>query len=145
MSSIFSWIVKGEIPCAKVWENEEFLAFLDILPIQIGHTLVIPKQETDYLFDLDPAVYARLMAACRTVAEGLKRGLDCRRVCVIVAGFEVPHVHVHLIPANGPEDFPFPPRRKVAPEELRSLAGRLAAQLAGDSASAGGKPKKPGG
>lgn len=125
MPSLFSKIVAGEIPCAKVWENDEFLAFLDIMPVAPGHTLVIPKQEENYFFDIDEPKYLRLMAACRTVAAGLKKATACQRVCVGVFGFEVPHAHVHLIPMDTLAQFPFPPRGKASSEALREMAKRL--------------------
>jgi histidine triad (HIT) family protein len=129
MASVFSRIVAGEIPCAKVWEDDEFLAFLDIMPVAPGHTLVIPKKEVDYLFDLDDETYARLMVACRTVAKGLKQATNCKRVCVVVLGFEVPHAHVHLIPMNTLSQFPFPPRQQAAPEGLMAMAEKFRAKF----------------
>jgi len=125
MSSLFSKIVAGQIPCAKVWENDEFLAFLDIMPVAPGHTLVIPKEEVDYVFEIDEPKYLRLMAVCRTIAAGLKKATGCRRVCVGVFGFEVPHAHVHLIPMNALSQFPFPPREKASSEALQEMAQRL--------------------
>jgi histidine triad (HIT) family protein len=129
MASVFSKIVAGEIPCAKIWENEEFLAFLDIMPVAPGHTLVIPKKEVDYLFDLEEGSYQRLMDACRTVAKGLKQATGCQRVCVVVLGFEVPHAHVHLIPLDTLQQFPFPPRKQAAPEGLMATAERIRAKF----------------
>jgi histidine triad (HIT) family protein len=129
MPSVFSRIVAGEIPCAKIWEDEEFLAFLDIMPVAPGHTLVIPKKDVDYLFDLDEGTYQRLMAACRTVAAGLKQATGCKRVCVVVLGFEVPHAHVHLIPLDTLQQFPFPPRKQAAPEGLMATAERIRAKF----------------
>lgn len=131
MSSIFSKIVAGEIPCTKVWENDEFLAFLDIQPVTSGHTLVIPKKEVDYFYDLEPDLHGRLMEACRQVAVGLKEATGCNRVCMGVFGFEVPHAHVHLIPMNRLEEFPFPPRQQVTPDELKAMGERIAACLKG--------------
>ena len=125
MASLFTRIVAGEIPCAKVWENDEFLAFLDIMPVATGHTLVIPKKEVDYLFDLDEATYGRLMQAARTVAIGLKKATGCKRVCVGAFGFEVPHAHVHLIPMDSLGQFPFPQRRKLEAAELADTAARM--------------------
>ncbi len=105
MSSIFSRIVAGEIPSHKVWEDDKHFAFLDIAPIAPGHTLVIPKQETDYVFDLAPDAYDELWRAARRVAEQLRSVLKCRRVCVMVEGYVVPHVHIHLIPTDKGPDF----------------------------------------
>ncbi|MCW8131931.1 MAG: HIT family protein [Planctomycetota bacterium] len=126
MPSLFSKIVAGEIPCAKAWENEEFLAFLDIMPVTPGHTLVIPKAEVDYLFDIADPQYQRLMLACKTVAGKLKAATGCRRVVMGVWGFEVPHAHVHLIPMNDLGEFPFPKREKAAPEALKAMAAKIA-------------------
>ena len=100
MASIFTKIVNGEIPCYKVAETEEFLAFLDVNPNAKGHTLCIPKKETNKLFDLDKADYANLMEFSRLVAIALKKTVACKRIGVSVIGLEVPHVHVHLIPLN---------------------------------------------
>lgn len=125
MPTIFSRIVAGEIPCSKVWENEEFLAFLDIMPVAPGHTLVIPKQEVDYFFDIEEPRYLRMMSVCRNVAAGIKRATGCQRVCVGVFGFEVPHAHVHLIPMNTLSQFPFPAREKASVEALQEMASRL--------------------
>ncbi len=130
MPTIFSKIVAGEIPCAKVWENEEFLAFLDVMPVAPGHTLVIPKQEVNYLFDMEDAAYGRLMLACKNVARGLKVATGCKRVVVGVWGFEVPHAHVHLIPMEALTQFPFPSRQKAAPEALAEMADKIQARLA---------------
>lgn len=127
MPSIFSKIVAGEIPCAKVWENEECLAFLDIMPITPGHTLVIPKIETDYLFDIEDARYQRLMQACKIVAGKIKAATGCQRVAVSVWGFEVPHAHVHLIPMNEIAEFPPPKRDKADAAALKAMAAKVAA------------------
>ncbi|MFT7436329.1 MAG: histidine triad (HIT) family protein, partial [Psychromonas sp.] len=98
MSTIFSKIVNGEIPCHKIAETEEFLAFLDVSPCAKGHTLVIPKAEVDYIFDLDDELYLRLMAFSKKVASYVKQAIPCKRIGISVIGLEVPHAHVHLIP-----------------------------------------------
>lgn len=128
MASIFSKIIAGEIPCHRVWEDERHLAFLDIRPVQPGHTLVVPKREVAYLFDLPPEEYDALWRAVRTVEARLRERLGCERVVVCVVGWEVPHVHVHLVPTHSIEDFPFPGPVEIAPEELAALADRLAAE-----------------
>ncbi len=107
MSSIFSKIIAGEIPCYKVAENENHLAFLDIFPLRKGHVLVIPKKEVDYLFDLDDATYLELMSFSKQVALAIKKTIPCNRVGVAVIGLEVPHAHVHLIPINTDNDMNF--------------------------------------
>ena len=125
MSSIFSRIVAGEIPCHKVWEDDGHLAFLDIHPVQPGHTLVIPKREVDYLFDLSGAEHAALWAAAHAVARRLKEVLGCARVCIAVLGYEVPHAHIHLIPTNSLAEFPWPGGDPAPNEELAALAAKL--------------------
>lgn len=107
MPSIFSKIIAGEIPCYKVAENENYLAFLDIFPLRKGHVLVIPKKEVDYLFDLDEVTYFGLMSFSKQVALAIKKTIPCNRVGVAVIGLEVPHAHVHLIPINTDNDMNF--------------------------------------
>jgi histidine triad (HIT) family protein len=104
MSTIFTKIVNGEIPAWKVAENDDYLAFLDIFPVAEGHTLVIPKKEVDYLFDLDNDTYLGLHAFAKKVAEGLKKAIPCRKVGVMVLGLEVPHAHIHLVPMQTEAD-----------------------------------------
>jgi histidine triad (HIT) family protein len=130
MASIFTRIVQGEIPCYKIAENEDYLAFLDINPLARGHTLVIPKQETDYLFDLDDEVLAGLNVFAKKVALAIDRVTDCKRVGVAVLGLEVPHAHIHLIPINGLYDIEFSrPKLKLAPEEFEEIAARIRSAL----------------
>ncbi|MFQ5948613.1 MAG: HIT family protein [Acidimicrobiia bacterium] len=131
MPTIFSRIVSGEIPAYKVYEDDRHLAFLDIQPIQPGHTLVIPKQEIDYLFDLDGEAYGDLWRVVWSVEAGIKRATGCRRVCLIVAGWEVPHAHVHLIPTNQLEHLPFPPRTEQPPEDMEEMAASIRKELNG--------------
>ncbi len=107
MSTIFSKIISGEIPCYKIAENEEFLAFLDINPLVIGHTLVIPKKEIDYFFDLEDDHLGRMIAFSKDVARKLKQNVDCKRIGVSVIGLEVPHAHIHLIPIDSVSDMNF--------------------------------------
>jgi len=123
--SIFSKIVAGEIPCHKVWEDEDHLAFLDIAPVTEGHTLVIAKKETDYIFDLPPDEHSALWEAARTVAGLIKERLGCARVTVAVVGWEVPHVHIHLIPTDSIRDVPFPPRMATDHDALSKTAAHL--------------------
>ena len=130
MASIFSRIVAGEIPCYKVAEDERFFAFLDISPMAKGHTLVIPKQEVDYIFDLDDDTYNGLMAFARKVARALEGAVECKRVGVAVMGLEVPHAHVHLIPITTEGDMNFFREKLSLPaEEMAAIAARIAEKM----------------
>lgn len=125
MSSIFTKIVNGEIPCHKIAENEEFLAFLDIMPCAIGHTLVIPKKEIDYIFDLDDSLYTGLMLFSKKVALSIEKAIPCLRIGMAVVGLEVPHAHVHLIPVNSMADMDFNNKLKIDHEELAKIAQKI--------------------
>ncbi|WP_304582275.1 HIT family protein [uncultured Alistipes sp.] len=129
MASIFSRIIAGEIPSYKVAENDDFYAFLDINPLTEGHTLVVPKQEVDYLFDLDDRTLAEMMIFAKRVAVKIKREIACKRVAVVVLGLEVPHAHIHLIPIQSENDVDFR-REKLhfTPEEFRKIAAKLSEQ-----------------
>ena len=129
MSSIFSKIITKEIPCYKVAETTKFLAFLDINPNTKGHTLCIPKQEVNKIFDLDESVYLELMEFSRAVALALEKAVDCKRVGMSVIGLEVPHVHVHLIPLNTMEDAQFIKKETLLHEEFEVLAKKIASFL----------------
>lgn len=128
MASIFSKIVAGEIPCHRVYEDEDHLAFLDIRPLSRGHTLVIPKREVSYLFDLDADAYDALWRTVRKVEAGLRTAMACERVVLMVVGYEVPHVHVHLLPTNELGDFPVPAPIENPPEP-EALAEHIRAHL----------------
>ncbi|MFT5883593.1 MAG: histidine triad (HIT) family protein [Arcticibacterium sp.] len=125
MATIFSKIVSGEIPCHKIAETEDFLAFLDVFPCAQGHTLVIPKTEVDYIFDLDDELYLRLMAFSKKVASYVKQAIPCKRVGVSVIGLEVPHAHVHLIPLNSMADMDFGKKLTLSQQELGEIASRI--------------------
>ena len=130
MSSLFSKIIKGQIPCYKVAETNDFLAFLDINPNAKGHTLCIPKKEIDELFELDDNTYNGLMKFSREVAIALKKTIPCNRIGMSVIGLEVPHVHVHLIPINSMEDMQFIKKLdKQTPSEFRDLAEAISKNL----------------
>lgn len=130
MASIFTRIVRGEIPCYKIAEDDKYLAFLDINPLARGHTLVIPKKEVDYLFDLDDELLAGLNVFAKKVALAIDKVSDCKRVGVAVLGLEVPHAHIHLIPINGLYDIEFSkPKLKLSPEELEVIASRIRSVL----------------
>lgn len=125
MATIFERIIAGEIPCHKVWEDEKHLAFLDINPVVDGHTLIIPKKAMNYIFDLSPADYRGLWTAAQTVEAVLRKKLACQRVIIAVYGFEVPHAHIHLLPANTIKDVSFPARDPAAKERVSAIAQRL--------------------
>ena len=129
MASIFTKIVQGEIPCYKVAETDDFLAFLDVNPNAKGHTLCIPKKEVDKIFDLDEATYTALMQFSRKVAIALEKAVACKRVGVSVIGLEVPHVHVHLIPLNEMEDARFMQKAKLTSEEFQEIAKAIQSHL----------------
>ena len=134
MPSIFSRIVAGELPAFKVAEDADHLAFLDITPLVEGHTLVIPKQETDYIFDLTPQALAALTVFAQRVAQGVRAAVPCQRVGVAVIGLEVPHAHIHLIPLSKVSDMNFAnPKIKVPDDRMRELAAAIAAQVPGGS------------
>lgn len=129
MASIFTRIVNGEIPCHKIAETADYLAFLDVRPVAMGHTLCIPKQEIDYFFDLDDALLSSLMLFAKRVAVAVKKEVPCLRCGVAVIGLEVPHAHVHVIPMNSMADIDFQHKLDVAPADLAALANRIAAQV----------------
>ena len=125
MPTIFERIVAGEIPCHRIWEDRDHLAFLDINPRVEGHTLLIPKKAYEELYTMPEEAYHRLWDAARTVAALLKARTGCARVVTTVIGYEVPHVHVHLLPTNSLADFPFPPVDRDAQARLAEIAARL--------------------
>ncbi len=126
MPTIFTKIVNGEIPCHKIAEDENFLAFLDITPLAVGHTLVIPKKEVDYIFDLEDDLLSGLMLFTKEIAPAIAQACPCKKVGMSVVGLEVPHAHVHLIPLNSMNDINFT-REKMKPsqEELKATADRI--------------------
>ena len=130
MASIFTRIVQGEIPSYKVAENERFYAFLDINPMAPGHTLVIPKQETDYLFDIADEDYQALMLFAKRVAEGIYKAIPCKRVGVAVLGLEVPHAHIHLVPLQTEADMDFRKEKvQLSREEFERIAAAIAESI----------------
>lgn len=127
MASIFTKIVSGEIPAYKVAETEDYFAFLDIRPLQKGHTLVIPKKEIDKFFELDDELLSGLMLFAKRVAHAIEKVIPCNRIGVAVMGLEVPHAHVHLIPINSMEDMNFRnPPKKLSQEEFQEIAEKIA-------------------
>lgn len=129
MSSIFTKIVNDEIPCYKVAEEEQFLAFLDVNPNAVGHTLCIPKQEIDKLFDMDEEVYLGLMRFSKKVAAALEKTVPCERIGMAVIGLEVPHAHVHLIPINEMNEMRFQNKVALTKEEFETLATKIQQNL----------------
>jgi len=130
MASIFTRIVKGEIPCHKVYEDEKYLSFLSIRPIAPGHTLVIPKREIDYFFDIEDGELSGLMAVSKKLAKAIEKAVPCIKIGVMVAGLEVPHAHVHLIPINSVNDLSFARAKDASNEELAAMAQKIRAFLA---------------
>lgn len=130
MASLFSKIVSGEIPSYKIAENDKFLAFLDVFPLVQGHVLVIPKKETDYIFDIEDAELSEMIVFAKVVAKALKKAVPCKRIGVSVIGLEVPHAHIHLVPMNTSNDVNFT-REKLKPsaEELEKMAEKIKSNL----------------
>lgn len=130
MATIFSKIIAGEIPSYRILEDEKYYAFLDINPLAEGHTLVIPKVETDYIFDLEDKLLADMMVFAKKVAHAIDQTMECKRVGVAVLGLEVAHAHIHLIPINDLYDIEFSkPKLKFTEEEFRATAGKIIAAL----------------
>ena len=129
MSSIFTKIINGEIPCYKIAENDDFFAFLDINPNAKGHTLVVPKKQVNKLFDLDNKTYLGLMDFSKKVALAIEKSVSCNRVGMTVIGLEVPHVHVHLIPLNSMNDIDFKHKVNLNEEEFKAIANKISSLL----------------
>jgi histidine triad (HIT) family protein len=130
MASIFSKIVSGEIPCYKIAENEKYLAFLDVFPLKEGHTLVIPKKEIDYIFDLENTELAELIVFAKRVAKAIENVIPCKRIGIAVIGLEVPHAHIHLVPINSVGDIDFTqPKLKISEDRLLEISKMIAAEL----------------
>lgn len=126
MATIFSKIISGEIPCHKIAENENFLAFLDISPLAEGHTLVIPKKETNYIFDISESEYTNLWIFAQSVAKKVKSKIECKRIGVAVIGLEVAHAHIHLVPINTVQDINFAkPKLDISQERLAELSNQI--------------------
>jgi histidine triad (HIT) family protein len=130
MATIFTKIIKGEIPCYKIAENYRFVAFLDINPLREGHTLIVPRHEVDYFFDQDEDTLSEMIVFAKRVAVGMKQVIPCKRIGVAVVGLEVPHAHLHLVPMDTMEDISFSkPRVKVTPERFTELAAAIAEKV----------------
>jgi histidine triad (HIT) family protein len=130
MTTIFTRIINGDIPSYKVAENEKFYAFLDINPVARGHTLVIPKIEIDYLFDIEDDLFRDYLLFAKKVAIGLKKAIPCEKVGLSVIGLEIPHAHIHLIPLNTMDDINFSkPKLKLTPEEFENILAKITREL----------------
>ena len=130
MATIFTKIINGEIPCYKVAEDDRYFAFLDINPLKAGHTLVTPKKEIDYLFDIDDEYLAGMIVFTKKVATAIKEACPCNRIGVAVIGLEVPHAHIHLVPMDNMDDIDFKnPKLKFTPEEFREIADNISKRV----------------
>jgi histidine triad (HIT) family protein len=130
MATIFTKIIKGEIPCYKIAEDENYFAFLDINPLREGHTLVVPKKETDRFFDLDDSQLSGLIIFSKRVAEAIESVIQCNRIAVAILGLEVPHAHIHLVPMDTMEDINFKrPKLKFTPEEFKEIAAKISSKI----------------
>jgi histidine triad (HIT) family protein len=130
MATIFTKIIKGEIPCYKIAEDENYFAFLDINPLKAGHTLVVPKKETDYIYDIGDKELAGLFLFSKKVAVAIKRAIPCTRIGVAVLGLEIPHAHIHLVPMDTMEDVNFKnPKLKFSPEEFKEIAAKICREI----------------
>ncbi|MCF7870079.1 MAG: HIT family protein [Candidatus Omnitrophica bacterium] len=125
MTTLFTKIIKGEIPAHKILEDDQFLAFLDIRPIKSGHTLVIPKKEVDYIFDLDDQTLSEILVFSKKVVRMIEKAVQCKRVGVMIAGLEVPHAHIHLIPITSLGDLTFANAREVKDDQLKIMAEKI--------------------
>jgi len=129
MATIFTRIVQGELPCHKLYEDEDYLAFLDVRPIRAGHSLVIPKLEIDYIFDMEDAHLAGLMSVAKKVARAIEKEINCSRIGMTVIGLEVPHTHIHLLPIEHIGDIDFSKSKMADPVELAKLAMKISSHL----------------
>ena len=130
MATIFTKIINGEIPCYKIAEDDNYFAFLDINPLRAGHTLVVPKRETDYIFDLDDDYLAGMIIFSKKVAAAIKSAIPCNRIGVAILGLEVPHAHIHLVPMDTMEDINFRnPKLKFSPEEFKEIAAKISSKV----------------
>ena len=130
MATIFTKIIKGEIPCYKIAENDDYFSFLDINPLRAGHTLVVPKKETDYIFDLDDVYLSGMILFSKKIAVAIKSVISCNRIGVAILGLEVPHAHIHLVPMDTMEDINFKnPKLKFTVEEFKDIAAKISSKV----------------
>ena len=126
MDSVFTKIIKGEIPCYKISESEKFIAFLDVMPLNHGHVLVVPKIEVDYIFELDDVVLAEILLFAKPIALAIEKAIPCERIGLSIIGLEVPHAHLHLVPINNADDLNFTrPKLKIDSDEMENIANRI--------------------
>jgi histidine triad (HIT) family protein len=130
MATIFSKIIKGEIPCYKIAEDDNYFAFLDINPLRAGHTLIVPKSETDYFFDLEDKYLAGMIIFSKKIALAIRSVIPCNRIGVAILGLEVPHAHIHLVPMDTMEDINFRnPKLKFSPDEFKEIAAKISSKV----------------
>jgi histidine triad (HIT) family protein len=130
MATIFTKIIRGEIPCYKIAENDNYFAFLDINPLRAGHTLVVPKRETDYIFDLEDVYLSGMIVFSKKIAVAIKSAIPCNRIGVAILGLEVPHAHIHLVPMDTMEDINFRnPKLKFTTEEFKEIAAKISSKV----------------
>jgi histidine triad (HIT) family protein len=130
MATIFTRIIKGEIPCYKIAENDDYFAFLDINPLRAGHTLVVPKRETDYIFDLEDSYLAGMIIFSKKIASAIRSAIPCNRIGVAILGLEVPHAHIHLVPMDTMEDINFKnPKLKFTVDEFNDIAAKISRKV----------------
>ncbi len=130
MATIFTKIIRGEIPCYRIAENNDYFAFLDINPLRAGHTLVVPKEETDYIFDLEDVYLTGMILFSKKIAVAIKSAIPCNRIGIAILGLEVPHAHIHLIPMDTMEDINFKnPKLKFTPEEFMEIAAKISSKV----------------
>jgi histidine triad (HIT) family protein len=130
MATIFTKIIRGEIPCYKIAENDDYFSFLDINPLRAGHTLVVPKKETDYIFDLDDVYLSEMILFSKKIAVAIKSVIPCNRIGVAILGLEVPHAHIHLVPMDTMEDINFKnPKLKFTTEEFKDIAAKISSKV----------------
>jgi len=131
MATIFTKIINGEIPCYKIAENDRYFAFLDIRPVVKGHTLVVPKKETDYIFDLDDSALSEMVLFAKKVSKALQQVISCKRIALMVLGLEVPHAHIHLLPIQNESEFDIKNKQEFSDSEMKAVAQEVQKILSG--------------
>lgn len=129
MPTLFTKIISGDIPCAKLFENDRFFSFLDIRPMTRGHALLVPKQEVDYVFDVQDDLLQEMLVVAKPIAQAIEKNVSCQRIGLLVAGLEVPHCHIHLVPIQGVGDLNFANASEADPDDLKDLAAKIRADI----------------